>query len=51
MEQHRLKIQFETEQYRNQANLVYLGTLLFSALLSLFFFFGLKCLNTVFYLV
>ena len=42
MEQHRLKIQFETEQYRNQANLVYLGTLLFSALLSLFFFFGLN---------
>lgn len=39
MEQHRLKIQFETEQYRNQANLVYLGTLLFSALLSPFFLF------------
>jgi diguanylate cyclase (GGDEF)-like protein len=38
MEQHKLKIQFETEQYRNQANLVYLGTLLFSSLLSLFFF-------------
>lgn len=42
MEQHKLRIQFETEQYRNQANLVYLGTLLFSALLSLFFFFGMS---------
>ncbi|MHB8132387.1 MAG: GGDEF domain-containing protein [Mobilitalea sp.] len=42
MEQHKLKIQFETEQYRNQANLVYLGTLLFSSLLSLFFYFVVK---------
>ena len=42
VEQHRLKSQYETEQYHDQANLVYLGTLVFTLLFTGIFFFWVK---------
>lgn len=42
MENHNLEEQFKIEQYKNQANLVYISTVIFSLTLSYIFFFVVK---------